>query len=307
MVYRPLRNTAQRCVVNNVTMNIHEKILNQFNIGISFDCAVFTPFINAEDGSDYEVWLVTVGNEKYVLKKAKNNEVQVYSAFFSVPVAGAPRFYGAVSVDGAEYLLIEYVAGSDLCKCDRASLTKALDALISLQDKFWDSCENGKGVSFSDSLKSRINRGNYLGDDYLEKAYSDFLAAYNSVPRTLCHDDLLPFNLLVSQDRATIIDWEVAGILPYPTSLARLIAHAKESEDAFFYMRNEDKEFAVHYYYDNLVKKKGISFSEYRRTLDLFLLYEYCEWIMLGNKYNDADMDRYDHYLKKAKEHIKCL
>lgn len=288
-------------------MNAIEKILKQFNIGVCFDKATLTPFKNPEDGSDYEVWLVNAGDRKYVLKKAKNREVQVYSVFFSAPLVGAPRFYGTVSGNGGEYLLTDYVNGVDMRRCDRTSLTKVLDALITLQDKFWGVCENGAGVSFSDSLKSRIDRGNYLGDACLKKAYSDFLTVYNSVPRTLCHDDLLPFNVLISEESATIIDWELAGILPYPTSLARLIAHAEESEDAFFYMRDEDKEYAVDYYYDNLVKQKGISFSEYKHTLDLFLLYEYCEWIMLGNKYPDADMDRFDHYLAKAKEHIRNL
>jgi hypothetical protein len=38
---------------------------------------------------------------------------------------------------------------------------------------------------------------------------------------------------------------------------------------------------------------------------DIFLLYEYCEWIMLGNKYPDANQARYSAHLEKAKTHIK--
>jgi hypothetical protein len=69
-------------------------------------------------------------------------------------------------------------------------------------------------------------------------------------------------------------------------------------------MKEDDKSFAIDYYFEKLVKHKGVSYEEYRRTLDLFILYEYCEWIMLGNKYEDADMDRFNSYLKKAKEHV---
>ncbi len=285
-------------------MSTPKDILKQFNIGVSFDGAEVTPFKSAEDGAEYEVWLVNVGNEKYVLKKAKNREIQVYSTFFSDCVSGAPRFYGSVSADGTEYFLMEYVSGEDMLKCDRASITKVLDALISLQDKFWGCSEDN---FFARSLESRINRGKYLGDPCLEKAYADFLAEYKFVPRTLCHDDLLPFNVLVSERGATIIDWEIAGILPYPVSLARLIAHAEEKDDAFFYMRDEDKAYAIDYYYNNLVKQKGVSYGEYRHTLDLFLLYEYCEWIMLGNKYEDADMERFNRYFAKANEHIRNM
>lgn len=285
-------------------MSTPKDILKQFDIGVSFDDATVTPFKNAEDGAEYEVWLVTAGNEKYVLKRAKNREMQVYSTFFSDCVSGAPRFYGSVSADETDYFLMEYVSGEDMRRCDRDSLTKVLDALISLQDKYWG---NSADDCFSDALNSRIKRGQYLGDASLEKVYGDFLKEFESVSRTLCHDDLLPFNVLVSETGATIIDWEVAGILPYPVSLARLIAHAEESDDAFFYMRDEDKAYAIDYYYNNLVKQKGISYEEYRHTLDLFLLYEYCEWIMLGNKYEDADMERFNRYFAKANEHIRNM
>lgn len=45
-----------------------------------------------------------------------------------------------------------------------------------------------------------------------------------------------PSMCFCSGDRAVLIDWEYALILPYPTSLARLIAHGEEDENAFFHM-----------------------------------------------------------------------
>ena len=72
-------------------------------------------------------------------------------------------------------------------------------------------------------------------------------------------------------------------------------------------MRDEDKSFAIDYYYNNFIKHKGIAYADYIFAMDCFLLYEYCEWIMLGNKYEDADMERYHGYLKKAKAHLKAL
>jgi thiamine kinase-like enzyme len=187
-------------------------------------------------------------------------------------------------------------------------LTLALDALIALQRRYWSADEKrGVGLSFSEALERRIDRGRYLGDDELEAAYGHYIERFKTAPRTLCHDDLLPFNVLVSERRATLIDWEVAGILPYLTPLARLIAHGREDDGAFFYMKDEDKAFAVDYYYENLAKEKGISREEYLRDVDLFLLYEYCEWIMLGVKYEDADMERYREYYALAKAHLKRI
>ena len=124
---------------------------------------------------------------------------------------------------------------------------------------------------------------------------------YQELPRTLCHDDLLPFNLLIGE-RAVLIDWEYGGMLPYPGSLARLIAHGREDDSYLFFMTQADRAFAIDYYYDNLVKKHGISFEEYRRTLDYFIFYEYTEWIMLGNRYDARDDERFGYYMKLAEE-----
>lgn len=265
-----------------------------------------TPFPREEDDTLYEVWKVTTPEGEYVLKKAKSHELAVYDAFFREDLPGAPRFLEAAEAEGENWILMEYVKGTDLRRCDRESLTAALDALISLQDRFWESPETA-GYSFEESLQSRKNRGSFLNDPFFEQAYGRFLELYESLPRTLCHDDLLPFNVLVDGDKATIVDWEYAGILPYPTSLVRLIAHGREAEDAFFYMTEADKTFAIDYYYEHLVRSKGISYEDYRWAVDYFLLYEYCEWIMLGNKYPDEDIPRAREYLAIAKNHIHSL
>lgn len=273
------------------------EILKSINISPSS----IEPFKSVEDGAEYKAWLISDGEDKYVLKKAKGDELQIYRSFFSEPISGAPRFIQSTKTEDGDYFLMEYVNGKDLCKCERESLTCALDALISIQEKYW----NTEPLFYEKALASRINRGKYLFDTELEEAYSRFLSEFESLPRTLCHDDLLPFNILVSDEGAALIDWEIAGVLPYPTSLARLIAHTENDPEYLFYMSDDDRAFAVDYYYDNLVKGKGISYSDYRRSLDLFLFYEYCEWIMVGNKYENAKGELFEKYTVKAKNHLK--
>lgn len=281
-----------------------EKILGSMNLRVNN--AAIAPFVREEDGEEYSVWKITADSCIYVLKKAKEYETEVYSGFFNYAISGVPRLMGACSEDGEEYILIEYIDGNDMRKCDRTSLIKVLDTLIGIQQKYWEQREKAAvGYNFEKSLESRINRGKYLGDAELERAYAEFLLEYQALPRTLCHDDLLPFNVIINEKGAFIIDWEYAGILPYPASFVRLIAHGEEDENAFFHMKDEDRLFAIDYYYENLIRAKGISYADYRRSIDLFLLYEYCEWIMLGNKYTDADMERYEKYLKRAKAHLK--
>ena len=38
------------------------------------------------------------------------------------------------------------------------------------------------------------------------------------------------------------------------------------------------------------------------RTLDYFLFYEYCEWVMLGNRYDNRSDERYGYYRRLAEE-----
>lgn len=278
------------------------KILEQMEVSGQAD---ITAFSCEEDGEDYDVWKVTADDQSYVLKKAGEREISVYRTFLESAEHGAPRFYKSFQDQDSAFFLMEYIEGRNLRKCDRESLTAALDALIYLQDMYWERRElQTAGYGYEASLADRQNRGRYLLDEDLERAYGTYLQLYTSVPRTLCHDDLLPFNVLVARGKATLIDWEDAGILPYPTSLARLIAHGEEEDTAFFYMKEEDKAYAIEYFWEHFIKGKGIAYHEYRRTLDYFLLYEYCEWIMVGNKYGDTESERYKRYLAKAREHV---
>ena len=65
-------------------------------------------------------------------------------------------------------------------------------------------------------------------------------------------------------------------------------------------MTAEDKQFAIDYYYENLLKGKGIAYAQWLQTLEYFLFYEYCEWVFVGNKYQATDGEYYKRYLPIA-------
>ena len=274
-----------------------KKILAQMGHG---DPLSVSPFIREEDGETYRVWRLEYPDKTLVLKQAKGRETEIYRSFLASATDYAPQIYSCASYEDTEYLLMEYIQGHDLMRCTRTDLIKTMDSLIRMQMEHWGGTDPVR--SFSIALKIRQNRAGFLHDERLERVYDAYLQEFVSIPRTLCHDDLLPFNVLASDTRAVFIDWEVGGMLPYPTSLARLIAHAVEDESAFFYMKNEDKDFAIDYYYDQVVKHKEIDYNDYRRSLYLCLFYEYCEWIYVGYKYNDTNNDRFRYYTVLANE-----
>ncbi len=274
--------------------------------------AVITQLKHVEDDEPYQVWTIDTGTARYILKEAKKDEEETYRLILAeLNGSGTPIIYQTIFAEEKIYLLMEYVDGENLCKCNRKKLTLALNALIFLQRKTWnDHSLAAYGYSFEKSLRSREHRGKYLNDLVLEEVYEKFMQMYSTVPRALCHDDLLPFNVIASDHRAVLIDWEYGGILPYPTAFARLIAHGEDTEDALFFMTPEDRTFAIDYYYDNFLKEMGITYTEWRNTLEYFLFYEYCEWVFVGNKHNAQNSAFYKKYLPIAKlqaQKIKIL
>ena len=255
------------------------------------------PFRTEEDGAEYRVWKLETANGPVVLKKVSPQEQAVYEAFFPGGGGPVPEAYGFQ--DG--YMLMEYIPGQTLSRCTRQKLVCALDALMSMQKQFWNNAALGDvGYGFSKSYPNRKKRLPYMED--LGACYEAYLEAFRTLPRTLCNDDMLPFNVLVSGDRAVILDWEFGGILPYPCALARLLAYGEAAEDAMFHMTREDQIFAVDYYYDNLVSHKGISYEEYIHTMKLFFFKEYSEWIYCANSSGDRSGEYYIKYSQMARK-----
>lgn len=279
------------------------RILNE--IGIADEGLKLEQFRSEEDGSLYRVWKITQGDNIFVLKKAKENEAQIMRTYLSDGHSFAPRCLGSVDRDNENWLLLEYIPGNDLMRCDLERLKLVLDSLISMQKQFWQYSDMDN--SFDRALTQRKTRINYLQNPRLEHAYRTYLEDFETISRTLCHDDLLPFNVIINDTHAVFIDWEIGGILPYPASLARLIAHGREFEDAFFYMKDTDKVFAIDYYFENLVKGRGITYESYRRSMDLALFYEYCEWVYVGNKYGNTDTERFREYSALALKQAEIL
>ncbi len=269
---------------------------------LRFDATVLdaAQFLAEEDGAPYHVWKLDTDRGTLVLKKTSPEERVVYETFF--PDGGpVPKVFAFGEYDGALYMLMEYVPGESLCRCDRNRLQRTLDGLIESQKAYWNTAiGTDVGYSFEKCFPNRQKRLAYMGD--LATAYQAYLDAFAALPRTLCNDDLLPINVVANDQRAVILDWEFAGILPYPCALARLLAFGEEDPAALFQMTEDDRRFALDYYYENLVARKGISRAEFDRTMDLFFFKEYSEWVYCAGLSGDYEMDYYKKYAGKAKE-----
>ena len=261
----------------------------------------FCPVRREEDGTVYDgVWLVTADGNRYILKRAKEYEAEIYHNFFPEGRPYVPGLLGSVSGSDGDYLLLERIEGSNLQRCTLSGLEAAVDSLSLMQNEFWENQRlSHKGLSFEESFAQRKKRRDYLCSALLEKYYDEYLFLYERLPCTLCHDDLLPFNILVAKNRAVMIDWEVGGILPYPVSFARLIAHGRTHGD-LFRMTPKQRAFAVGRYYDRVAARHGIGRAQFDRAIALFVFAESCEWVYIGNRFGKEDCKFYPRYFRTA-------
>ena len=278
------------------------KMMNEIlsKMGITEEPLSVRAFAHEEGEGEYDVWRVQLSSRCLVLKRAKRCEASLYGNYLK-NVSFAPKLVAQAHVDGDDYLLMEHIEGHDLMRCSRSDLTAVINSMAQMQRVYWDFPQA------SDALESRRNRRAYLHSELLERAYDAYLQNCEQIPHTLCHDDLLPFNVIVSDGRAVFIDWEVGGILPYPASLARLLAHTSEEEAALFYMTETDRQYAIDSYYTNFLSSRGVSYESYRRSLDRHLFYEYCEWVYVGNKFGDTTGDLFRKYRILATNMAKKL
>ena len=270
-----------------------------------------TRFHSVEDDAPYDVWKTDTPAGIRVLKKAKAYEGELYARFLQQTTPWTPRLYDTLSLGRDTYLLLEYIPGRDLCRCTREALTSAVTALAELQKSWWERRDmETAGFPYAQALQERTNRGKIvagLRDPALDAAYKEYLSLFHTLPRTLCHDDLLPFNLLVQGERCTFIDWEYGGMLPYPTPLARLLAHGTEAPDGLFYLKDEDRAFALELYYRLLPEPMGIPRGAYYRHMNCFFFYEYCEWVALGLQHDPEQIPLFAPYLEKARSLARQL
>ena len=234
---------------------ILEKILNK---SLSFTLDYF-PYEESK-GHYKNIYKIITPNRTYVLKKAKGNELDIYSSINNND-SHIPHYYGSYHYYSNDYILFDYVEGHNLMKMDKKHLTRVIDAIIDIQNKYWSSSKEF-GLTKEAAIKQRYNRLNYLPEE-LKETYEQYIAYFKCTPSTFSHEDLLPFNTLINDKNVHFIDLEVGGVLPYPTMLARLIAHTKDNKDAMFYLSKEDYDFALTYYFDNFIINKGIDYRTY--------------------------------------------
>ena len=91
--------------------------------------ATITQLKHEEDDEPYQVWRIDTNSTKYILKEAKGNEQELYSTVLATIKVSVPALYQVITINEKAYLLLEYIEGEDLCRCNRVKLTHVFDFL----------------------------------------------------------------------------------------------------------------------------------------------------------------------------------
>ena len=258
---------------------------------------------NVLDGDEpkiYNAYKIVTSENTFVLKKSEDEEFHEaekkhYGLLKGLPV---PGFYGAAE----GFVLLGFVEGDDLLIASDEGVIAAAKSLSEIMNAYpmGRSYEDGRYKKYVKRLEKRAG---YLKEEpELARAFSVFFEREKEIPLTLSNADLLPINVLFDGKKATLIDWEFGGFMPYALDIARFIAHGRVSGNGSpFRMTDAQKKLFVDLVYDSLEVKPER--SVYDRDI---LLAEFNECIEILEYYlGDPNVERGDtfkDYYPRAKE-----
>lgn len=255
----------------------------------------------------YNVYKVMADGKSYVLKKSDAYEKSVYQDFLAEGSFRVPGFYGSTEAGGSLFILLEYIAGSDLRDFTEDMAYACADSITAIMNAYWQKDEPefqaGKQDGRFERYWARINKraACLAGEPELAWAYNVFLERQKTCPRTLCNGDFLQYNAIFSKGSVYVTDWAFAGVMPYSLDIARLIAHGREDRPTFpFYMTAEQRRIYVNEVYGKLKEKPD--WEQYLTDICLALLNEYVEFIEYELNHPEEERDKvFAYYYSHAK------
>ncbi|MDT2832231.1 phosphotransferase [Vagococcus carniphilus] len=214
-----------------------------------------SPFFNERLDKEYQAYrLATREGKSVVLKKVSKEECDAYQLLNRVEIF--PEFINQTKDSSGDYwLTTEYFLGKDLSILKKEAASRLGKELAKLANSFFE--ENDSLRTFSPNLKKQIESKYQLLEKLksnlsLYKTYEEYIIRFKGTPKTICHDDLLPINVLFDEktNQMKILDLEHVRLSSYICDVAR---------------------FGAFYSGDKVSFKKGFSFFDEEENIQLFL------------------------------------
>lgn len=257
--------------------------------------------------------LINFENKKFILKQTPEKEVIINKILeTNYPNNSYPKIINHSIDSNHHYLTFEYVNGEDLSILTKNSAENLAISIAKLVNFFSKNShlllEIQPNFTTQKKNKQAILKKLPIDSD-LQKAYILYLDRYSIIPQSICHDDLLPINIIFDNElqQVKILDWEHTRINSYISDISRFGTFFSNEETSFnkgfsFLDKNNYVDYFLQTVYQNLSQELKNIVTEKQFYLDYHLesfhqiltFINYLPEITLENINND-----WEHYFYK--------
>lgn len=236
-------------------------------------------FVDTKLDKIYDVYLVEIEKKKRILKQLgeRRFDKAKYDTYFAGYGFAVPEIFDTVSAGEKDYVLMEMVEGIDARGCSEDDAAKIGVELAKIQRHYLQAGGHTESAEYywNRYLEKYYEKIKMFFPD-VDEAWEHAKQRFYGAPQTLVHDDLLPINVLLAEERPWIIDWEIAGVYPYFLDLARF-AYVNISELQTFFISKESAKAFLDAYYDEMIKNEvyTVSREDFDRDVVISALYQY--------------------------------
>ncbi len=270
-----------------ITCNIDKNIiLNENLIELFGDDIEIKMFYSEEYEREYDVYCISNGIKKAILKKVTNpKEIHINNFLNDKNFNFIPKIIGFLKIDNNTWMITSFVEEKSYIYSE-SILLELIDDLSNLNGsllgskinnaekkiiKFWSKIDNKLLNDFS----SELNKNEI-------QTIIDSQNILDSCKRTLIHGDMIPLNILISEDGIKIIDWEHLSFSPYVLDISRLLGDYNKTVK---WIESKYEKKMLDRYFDNLKAKLKISYKEFILQYHCGVLENYLK-ILLSHKKN---------------------
>lgn len=261
-------------------------------------------FIDASLEKVYDVYLL---DGKTVLKKCdedRRDKVK-YDRYFAGHDFAVPKILDCVTAGADTYLLMEYAQGRDARACSPADAVRIGTELARIQSHYLTpgGHTGPSDFYFTEYVSDFCSKVRNYFDDF-EPVYEFVEKRFFEAPHSLIHDDLLPINVILGEEKPWIIDWATAGMLPYFLDLARF-AFVDSGKCGFFISHEAGMAFLAAYY-GEMGKNPDFTIDQRQFKIDVAIS-AFCQYAMFLYYEDDVENIRSTKDYAYLKEIIEYL
>lgn len=261
-------------------------------------------FIDTRLEKVYDVYLL---DGKTVLKKcdAECRDQIKYERYFAGHDFAVPKILDHVTVGASSYILMEYAQGRDARACSPADAERIGTELARIQSHYLipGGHTGPADFYFSEYVSDFCSKvKNYFAD--FDSVFQIVEKRFFEAPHSLIHDDLLPINVILGEEKLWIIDWAEAGMFPYFLDLARF-AFVDSGKCGFFVSHEAGMAF-LEAYYQEMGKNPDFKINRKQFYMDAAIS-AFCQYAMFLYYEDDVESSKDYQYLKEIMEYLKTI